>query len=153
MLVTHDRYMLDRVSTVVLGLDGRGGAERFADYSQWEDWQKPAKTKSAASETKARANNLEKSVAAESARQIAPKKKLSYTETRELAGMEENIAAAEEDLERKRQALEEPSIMSDGAKLHAASLELEQAQKKVEHLYTRWAELEQKQGVTSESLG
>jgi len=28
--------MLDRVSTVVLGLDGRGSAERFADYSQWE---------------------------------------------------------------------------------------------------------------------
>ena len=26
VLVTHDRYMLDRVSTVVLGLDGLGGA-------------------------------------------------------------------------------------------------------------------------------
>ena len=32
VLVTHDRYMLDRVSTIVLGLDGRGGAETFADY-------------------------------------------------------------------------------------------------------------------------
>src|ERR1700733_11502784 len=39
MLVTHDRYMLDRVSSVVLGLDGQGGAESFADYSQWESWQ------------------------------------------------------------------------------------------------------------------
>ena len=39
VLVTHDRYMLDRVSTIVLGLDGQGGAERFADYSQWETWQ------------------------------------------------------------------------------------------------------------------
>ena len=38
VLVTHDRYMLDRVSTVVLGLDGLGHAERFADYSQWEAW-------------------------------------------------------------------------------------------------------------------
>ena len=36
VLVTHDRYMLDRVSTVVLGLDGLGEAARFADYSQWE---------------------------------------------------------------------------------------------------------------------
>ncbi len=36
VLVTHDRYMLDRVSTIVLGLDGRGDAERFADYSQWD---------------------------------------------------------------------------------------------------------------------
>jgi ATP-binding cassette subfamily F protein uup len=40
VLVTHDRYMLDRVSTVVLGLDGRGAAEMFADYSQWEQWQR-----------------------------------------------------------------------------------------------------------------
>jgi ATP-binding cassette subfamily F protein uup len=39
VLVTHDRYMLDRVSTIVLGLDGRGGAETFADYSQWEQWR------------------------------------------------------------------------------------------------------------------
>ncbi len=39
VLVTHDRYMLDRVSTMVLGLDGRGGAETFADYSQWEQWR------------------------------------------------------------------------------------------------------------------
>jgi ABC transport system ATP-binding/permease protein len=40
VLVTHDRYMLDRVSTNVLGLDGAGGAERCADYSQWEAWQR-----------------------------------------------------------------------------------------------------------------
>ena len=40
VLVTHDRYMLDRVSTIVLGLDGLGGAERFADYSQWDAWQR-----------------------------------------------------------------------------------------------------------------
>ncbi len=39
VLVTHDRYMLDRVSTTVLGLDGKGGAETFADYLQWEQWR------------------------------------------------------------------------------------------------------------------
>src|SRR3989442_2477558 len=46
VLVTHARFMLDRVSTVVLGLDGRGGAESFADYSQWEAWQAERKQKS-----------------------------------------------------------------------------------------------------------
>jgi ATP-binding cassette subfamily F protein uup len=152
VLVTHDRYMLDRVSTIVLGLDGRGGAERFADYSQWEDWQRPIKSKNAPS---ARANNVQTSASSftEVASPAAPKKKLSYTESRELATMEENIAAAEEDLERKRLAMEAPSIVSDGPRLHAAALELEQAQQTVERLYVRWAELEQKQGVTSEPLG
>src|SRR5262247_1593985 len=36
VLVTHDRFMLERVSTVILALDGLGGATTFADYSQWE---------------------------------------------------------------------------------------------------------------------
>jgi len=150
VLVTHDRYMLDRVSTVVLGLDGRGGAERFADYSQWEDWQRPAKSKPLPTP---RAGNIQASAAAEPAKSSSNKKKLSYTETRELSSMEESIAAAEEELERQRLAMEEPSIISDGARLHTAALALEQAQREVERLYTRWAELEQKQGVTSESLG
>ena len=38
VLVTHDRYLLNRVSSTVLGLDGRGHIGRFADYAQWEDW-------------------------------------------------------------------------------------------------------------------
>ena len=36
VLVTHDRFMLERVSNVILALDGEGGAETFADYAQWE---------------------------------------------------------------------------------------------------------------------
>src|SRR6202789_2831543 len=47
VLVTHDRYMLDRISNVVLGLDGMGHAERFADYSQWDKWQARQKLASA----------------------------------------------------------------------------------------------------------
>src|SRR5215212_8404287 len=34
VLVTHDRYLLDRVSTTILALDGKGGAEYFADLTQ-----------------------------------------------------------------------------------------------------------------------
>src|SRR6266498_3405350 len=36
VLVTHDRYLLDRISTQILALDGRGGTQYFADYAQWE---------------------------------------------------------------------------------------------------------------------
>ncbi len=46
VLVTHDRYMLDRVSTIVWGLDGAGNAGSFADLGQWEDWQSEQKGKS-----------------------------------------------------------------------------------------------------------
>src|SRR4030095_12089638 len=44
VLVTHDRHMLDRVSTIVLGFDGLGGIETFADYSQWDAWQRTQMT-------------------------------------------------------------------------------------------------------------
>src|SRR5437773_1825794 len=36
VLVTHDRFMLDRLSTMIVALDGEGGAATFADYAQWE---------------------------------------------------------------------------------------------------------------------
>src|SRR5262249_11461117 len=57
VLVTHDRYLLDRVSTAVLGLDGEGGAQLYADYWQWEQAQlgvRPAKQEKPAAEAPAR---------------------------------------------------------------------------------------------------
>ena len=56
VLVTHDRYLLDRVSTAVLGLDGQGRAQMFADYWQWEQAQltaKPVKPEKAADSRRA----------------------------------------------------------------------------------------------------
>ena len=44
----------------------------------------------------------------------------------------------------KHDALLDPAIMSDGARLHAVSLELEAAQRRIDELYTRWVELEDK---------
>ncbi|HZD31863.1 MAG TPA: ABC-F family ATP-binding cassette domain-containing protein, partial [Candidatus Angelobacter sp.] len=91
VLVTHDRYMLDRVANVVLGLDGLGAIGRFADYSQWESWQaeqveaakRPSPTSSPSKEPTA---------------QTSPKKKLSYLEAREYATIEQRVAQAEANL-------------------------------------------------------
>jgi ABC transport system ATP-binding/permease protein len=142
VLVTHDRYMLDRVSTVVLGLDGLGSAERFADYQQWEQWQKSRKS---AEKTEAAAVSARVlSGAAGVARATLTKKKLSYQEARELETIEERIADAERTVQEKHDALLDPAIMSDGARLHALSTELEVAQQAIDELYTRWAELEEK---------
>src|SRR6202035_1148929 len=138
VLVTHDRYMLDRVSTIVLGLDGRGGAERFADYSQWETWQGEREQ---AAEATARAAT--RAPTAGTAAQS--KKNLSYLEAREYASIEERVAAAELVLDTKRVQSGDPSIATDSARLMSAHAELEEAQKEVDELYARWAELEKKQ--------
>ena len=131
VLVTHDRYMLDRVCTSVLGLDGRGGAESFADYSQWEAWQgQPVQ------EVKA--------PAAQEKRNPASKKKLSYLEAREYAGIEDRVTAAEEQVARERSVVEDPAVATDAVRLQAALKALETAQTALDDLYSRWAELEAK---------
>jgi ATP-binding cassette subfamily F protein uup len=137
VLVTHDRYMLDRVSTIVLGLDGKGSAERFADYSQWEAWQEEREqSEQATSRVTAKTTT---------GPSTSSKKKLSYLEAREYSAIEELVAAAEEILDSKRVAAEDPAIASDATRLMNAHKELEEAQSEVDTLYSRWAELEKKQ--------
>jgi ATP-binding cassette subfamily F protein uup len=142
VLVTHDRYMLDRVSTIVLGLDGQGGAESFADYSQWESWQaerkQPAKPVSSGGHQPRRASTPVEPAAA--------RKKLSYLEAREYATIEQRVAEAEQVLQEKRAQLEDPAIASDGPRLLLAHAEMDEAQQIADELYSRWAELEQKKG-------
>jgi ABC transport system ATP-binding/permease protein len=138
MLVTHDRYMLDRVSTTVLGLDGKGGAQTFADYSQWEQWfllqggdEKP----------------VAKPVQSATPDPVpTAKKKLSYLEAREFAGIEERVEAADARLEAAKAQVNDPEIAVDAAKLTEALAEMEAAQAEVDALYARWAELTEKAG-------
>ncbi len=135
VLVTHDRYMLDRVSNIVIGLDGQGSAESFADYSQWETWQQDREQTS---------KPAQRETAAASKPAVSAKKKLSYIEAREYAGIEQRLAEAEQVLETKRVQMEDPAIATDASRLITAQSELEAAEKNLEVVYTRWVELEEK---------
>jgi ATP-binding cassette subfamily F protein uup len=138
VLVTHDRYLLDRVSTVVLGLDGQRSVESFADYAQWESWQEERKR--TASETVPSAQAVPRF----SEPPARAQKKLSYLEAREYAGIEQRISEAERVLQSKRAELEDPAISSDAPRLVAAQAAMEAAQRDLDALYARWAELEEK---------
>ena len=139
VLVTHDRYMLDRVSTIVLGLNGKGGANTFADYAQWEQWQSqrqksdeagPATLPTSASSTQA----------------TPTRKKLSYLDAREYATIEQRVEEAEQLVQAKRAELEDPANATDASRLVAAQSDLDAAQLALDTLYERWAELEKKNG-------
>lgn len=138
VLVTHDRYLLDRVSTVVLGLDGEGGAKSFADYGQWEIWE--IERRGARNEPATSSRPIPDS----SAPTVQIQTKLSYLEAREYAGIEQRIKEAEQRLQSKRAAFEDPAIASDGPKLVAAQVEMEAAESDLDSLYARWAELQEK---------
>jgi ATP-binding cassette subfamily F protein uup len=132
VLVTHDRYLLDRVSTVVLGLDGLGGTEAFADYSQWDAWQTQRKL------PKPKASGPAPAKAA------SARKRLSYIENREYETIEDRVAEAELVLQSKRDTLEDPAVVTDGRRLEQIIREMGEAQDMVDSLYARWSELEAK---------
>jgi len=133
VLVTHDRLMLERVSTVLLALDGEGGAETFADHSQWQESRD------------ARRNTPRAAVdGAAASRERSRAKRLSYLEQREWDGMESAVLSAEAAVEACRVAAEDPAIASDPAALSTRYAALEAARAEVDRLYARWAELEAK---------
>jgi ATP-binding cassette subfamily F protein uup len=133
VLVSHDRYLLDRVSTMVIGLDGAAGGV-FADYSQWEAFRsdasraEPSKQKAVIKESRSAAPPDE------------PKKKLSYLQQREWDGMEAKILEAEHELSASRQELE--AFASDANRVAEVYEKTQAAQRRVDELYARWAELE-----------
>ena len=126
VLVTHDRYLLDRVSTQILALDGRGGAEYFAGYEQ------------ALSVRPAAAAPLKQPAA------TTKPKRLSYLEQREFDAMEKTLLDAEERLENARQGVHDPKIAADATALQERYATLNAVQDEVDRLYARWSELEAK---------
>ena len=133
VLVTHDRFLFERVTTSVLALDGRGGATAYADYRQWEE----ARNERAAPVVRARPTAAPKPAAA---------KKLSWAEQREWEGMEAAILAAEERVAACQEAAHDPAVATRADELAARWQAVHDAQSEVDRLYARWAELDAKRG-------
>jgi ATP-binding cassette subfamily F protein uup len=138
VLVTHDRFLLDRVCNRVLGFDGRGKAEYFADYEQWLVMLEEQQRQDNGPKT---ASKLQEKPAA------AKPGKLSYMDQREYDQMEEKILTLETRLEEVQQLMGDPSVMADAERLQQTWQEQQQVQAEVDRLYERWNDLEQrKQG-------
>ena len=130
VLVTHDRFLLDRLTTGVIGFDGEGNATHFADHSQWL-----ANLKELAAEKKRSKQKTEKT--RENVR------KLTYKEQQELQKIEGVIQKAEQKVEQLQAVAQSPELMNEQEKLQEACARLQEAQDKVETLYERWEKLEE----------
>jgi ATP-binding cassette subfamily F protein uup len=133
VLVSHDRHLVDRVTTEILALDGGGGTQRYADYDQWLSGRRatgaPNKSKPT---TTGRATPRPKA------------KRLTYLEQREWEGMEAKVLASEARMAESKSRAEDPSIATDAAALEKSLQALDEARGEVDRLYERWAELEAK---------
>lgn len=149
VLVTHDRYMLDRVSTTVLGLDGQGGAERFADYPQWERWmrsQSPSSTSYADGSVPKLELATPSVVPSANGKTAGSKKKLSYLEQREWDGMEALVEQADARLSKAEAMLQDSAVATDAVRLQAALDEQVAAHAAMDAVMDRWTELAEKVG-------
>ena len=143
ILVTHDRYLMDRVSTGILGLDGYGDHGFFADYSQYVIYQRGRElTRDTISQTSPVRDATPDSGTTQTKKPSS--KKLSYMEQREWDSMESGIMKAEQALADAQTKAQDPGIASSSIKLQEACKAVDSAQANVDKLYARWAELEAK---------
>ncbi len=142
-LVTHDRYLLDRVSTDIIALDGTGGAYRVSDCSQWESLA----ARLDAARNKTTAPPPPKPAPSRGAPQQLGGSSgggLAKNERRELERMEEKLQTAEQLVATLESQVGDPAVAGDPVRMEKACAELAAAQSQVEKIYSRWAELEAK---------
>ena len=137
VLVTHDRFLLDKVCDYVLGFGAQSSPVYYASYQQWlEDIEAVEKEKIG--------KKKEKENLPEQRKKNIGKGRLSYIDQREYDTIEDEIAVAEETVEKLEVEIALPEVVSDAVRIAECWQKLEDAREEVERLYTRWDELEEK---------
>ena len=137
IIVSHDRYFMDRIVDHVLAFEGDGKIKDFVgNFSEYREWKKTeigspkpdTSTPLSVTNQQPITNNQQ------------PKKKLSFKEQRELETIEKEMP----ELEKKRaEILEKLNNEADYEKIATLSAELEKVSEKLEEYEMRWLELQE----------
>ncbi len=137
IIVSHDRYFMDRIVDHVLAFEGDGKIKDFVgNFSEYREWKKTeignpkpdTSTPLSVTNQQPITNNQQ------------PKKKLSFKEQRELETIEKEMP----ELEKKRaEILEKLNNEADYEKIATLSAELERVSEKLEEYEMRWLELQE----------
>ena len=144
VLVSHDRAFLDNLATDIIGFDGTGHAAHYASCDQWTEFVARTRAASRGVSGKARKRTGRRR------RSGRLKNGLTFKEKRELESMEERILEAEQAVEGCRKQVEDPLVMKNPDELAAWCTRLQEAQEKVDALYARWEELEERANASGE---
>jgi ABC transport system ATP-binding/permease protein len=138
LVVSHDRWFLDKVATGILAIEP-GGAATFYEGNCSSYLAKTAALHAAAVPAPAPARKVAKTPSPSAP---APRKR-TFKEQQELAAIEQTIEAAEHDVTALEAALQDPTAYAQRAtEVPAMVAALEAARRRVEQLYARWQELE-----------
>jgi ABC transport system ATP-binding/permease protein len=147
LVVSHDRYFLNRVCTDILAFEGDGKIHHsVGDYDYYlEKKQKADVAASRQSAAIVATNKAEKSAALSrgAATKTTKPRKLSFKEQRELEGIEVQIHAVEAEVARIEDLFADPEFFrKHAAQVNQLTHELDTAKTSVPKLYARWEELE-----------
>ncbi len=136
VIVSHDRYLMDRVCHRILFLDPGSDAAFYKDFNQI------LKARTLVKQPEKQASRTESKP---DVKKLSPAKPVfSFKDKYELEHMEEKILAAEARVEALHSEIQNPDFAVQVKKMMYACEQLELAEKQVQELYTRWQILEQK---------
>jgi ATP-binding cassette subfamily F protein uup len=137
LIVTHDRWFLDRVATAILAFEGEARVIRHA--GNYSDLRRARE----ASAPPVRSAPVERAPAPKP----PSKKKLAFAEQRELEALPDRIDEIERRIAEHTRALSDPGTYAAGGQdVRAVSAALEAARAELELAMQRWEELETKKG-------
>jgi ATP-binding cassette subfamily F protein uup len=164
VIVSHDRYLMDRVCHRMLFLDPDSPPAFYKNFTQILSAaarQGPGSGKQAAGSNAAAASGS--SAASRPAQKASSgagnatagvprptagsRPAFSYRDKYELEHMEDTILTAEAEVEKLTAQVRDPEIMADPKQLADVCRDLEKAETRVQALYARWEELEQKKAA------
>lgn len=134
IIVSHDRYFMDRLADQLFILTGDGDVKNYiGSYTDYREEEKEEKRLEAQQPAK------KEEVVVEVAKPAAPKQKMSYKEKFEFESLEKDIIA----LEKKKGELEQllASGTTDHEQLITATKEFGQISKQIDEKQLRWLEL------------
>lgn len=138
-LITHDRALLDRLATCVIGLGLPNEVPLLADYKQWEDLVKKRKS------TPLISTPVKKTSEGKDSSTPSPSpQKLSYREKKELESMEAAIVAAELEIDKLTESMHLHTKENNLSELQKVCEKIDASQKELERLFNRWQELDSK---------
>jgi ATP-binding cassette subfamily F protein uup len=141
LMVTHDRFFLDKVATGLIVFEGNGVLHRHeGNYDLYRRLKEQKEAEAATAQTTAR----RAMTASAPAKKDEGGRKLSYKEKKELDGMEAAITAAEARKEELSARLADPALYAGPAdEVARVTAAFKEAGEAVDALYARWSELEE----------
>jgi ATP-binding cassette subfamily F protein uup len=141
LVVSHDRYFLDRICDQIIAFEDRGLFVQPGNYSYYleKKRERDARNQSAFGFAARTSTPKSGAVPAKSARP----RKLNFKEQRELEGMEAAILATEARVAELEKTLNDPQFHATRSReAHGLLAELDEKKAQVGRLYARWQELE-----------